>query len=196
LRGGVLSGCDIGGACNQVPNPTPAPGPNSIPGVPAGNTITLGCDFKTKSSLNLYVLRQYIPESWLAQAAAPFNANTFDASLAKLDLSGTTVPASATTGVYTITLYQGTTTVAANTFNWIKSGNYILASNPASVNAWVRQYPQATDFTAKANLKFSAPNNTVATVASASVYNAITYATSRTSISVGTSSGGGIHPAQ
>lgn len=61
------------------------------------------------------------------------------ASDIELDISGSTFtyPAS---GQVTVTLYQGTTTLAAQQFAWTRNSDTIVLSNPTAVDAWVSGY--------------------------------------------------------
>ncbi len=132
-----------------------------------------------------YTYTPILPSGWFAQTVAPFSANTFDANLAKLDLTGTTVPLGSTSGNYVLSLYNGTATIGAHTFAWVKSGNALISADPVAVNAWVRQFPMATNFSVDSPLSFPAPANVTATVTMTSVYNSQTYGSSSQTLMTG-----------
>lgn len=116
-----------------------------------------------------------LPDGWLAQVVSPINPSSFDALLLRLSTQGTNVPMSATSGNFTVTLYERGTPVASNVFGWIKNGTDVIAAQPSVVTAWVRQYPRADGFNADASLSFNSTTASTATVQTSTVYSGTTY---------------------
>ncbi len=70
----------------------------------------------------------------------------FDASLARIDLSQSTMSAHGTNGTFSIVIKDSNKAlVASDVFAWYKVGPYLLPANPAQVSQWVNTHAQLGD---------------------------------------------------
>jgi hypothetical protein len=106
------------------------------------------------------------------------NPNNYDATLSKFSIAGSSVPLSTNSGTATVTLYQNGAVIASNAFNWIRNGTEVIFSQPAVVNAWVRQYPSANDVEIEAVLPYTVTPGQTVTINRAVVHNGVTLARS------------------
>lgn len=122
-------------------------------------------------------------------------ASTFDASQMRVDISTTNVAITNSTGNFIVSLYDGSTLIAQNTFAYYRSGNSLYPTDPSAINSWVSGYSQYTQVqVSNTNYDLTYTPTTTATttgtVGSAVVYQGTTQATATTSFSVNSSSSG------
>jgi hypothetical protein len=106
----------------------------------------------------------------LARVTA-FNPAAFDPRLLKMDTAGSTASVDAGSGVFTVRLYQGSNLLSAQSFSWQRSGTSLLPSNPAAMQAWIQQYPQADGFAYGGTVPFNAGNTQSAAIYTTHTYN-------------------------
>ncbi len=139
----------------------------------------LGCNERTRTSTldNQLAGASLLPRGLLAQYSG-LNPNNYDATLSKFSIAGSSVPLSTNSGTATVTLYQNGAVIASNAFNWIRNGTEVIFSQPAVVNAWVRQYPSANDVEIEAVLPYTVTPGQTVTINRAVVHNGVTLARS------------------
>lgn len=130
---------------------------------------------------------------------SPAFADTlFDPASGKLNLSTINVAITNTGGTLTVSLYNGSTELAHNSFSYYRSGSSLYVSDPAALSNWLNKYGTSYD---SANvtvpgITFSATTTaqTTASVKASVVYQGSTLASSSTSFAVNspnTVTGGG-----
>jgi len=72
--------------------------------------------------------------------------SVIDASLARINLSQSSMSLNSTSGTFSIVVKDSTKAlVASDVFNWYKVGSYLLPANPAQVSQWINSHVQAGD---------------------------------------------------
>jgi hypothetical protein len=92
-------------------------------------------------------LNKFLPQDFVAQVATTFNVWAFDASTISISTDNTNATPSTHSGMLAVTLYRDGTIIASTSFPWVRNtAGRIVVADPGAVNAWLRTYPQLTDY--------------------------------------------------
>lgn len=155
--------------------------------------LTTGCNWYAKAGKNdqqgVWVEAGVSGSLNKAQRTGIATLDSFDASdfVVVLETSGATV--TTTSGQALVTLYNGPTLLASRYFGYYNNAGTLVASDPASIEAWASAYPSATDIKFGISGIATQATGTEATLMATSVYEGEPVASASTSWRTGRTGG-------